>query len=252
MKKMYFAVVLLASLLAGACSSDSSSKTTYTETAQSEAPKWQMDWTYDQERPTWDEPAMYGSFTLLNVRIEDQLQPYVGENDLMGVFVNDELCGLAGPNLDLETGELAGDGKFQIKVWGDDPGTATVRISLRYYCEKLKHLFTLSEDIKLDPDTEIGYNGTPYVPPFTSGSAKYPFVRTVALENTLKKAGLTPAAGSITGAFVGNECRGTVTLSDTGSTLLTVYGRSEGESVTLKYYDEAKGVLYTIDNALNI
>jgi hypothetical protein len=68
----------------------------------------------------------------------------------------------------------------------------------------------------------------------------------------LAMVGITPVAGNMVGAFVGDECRGTVTLSASGSTSLVIYGRNAGESVTLKYYDAAKGTLITIADVINI
>ena len=48
------------------------------------------------------------------------------------------------------------------------------------------------------------------------------------------------------------ECRGTVVIPATGKTPLVIYGRSAEESVTLKYYDAAKGQLYTIPDAVTM
>lgn len=56
----------------------------------------------------------------------------------------------------------------------------------------------------------------------------------------------------LVGAFVGDECRGTTTLTASGSTQLVIYGRSAGESVTVKYFDAAAGKLYTIPNAVKM
>ena len=57
MKKIYLSLVLLTSLLLGACSSDDDNNdAAYTETTQSEAPDWQIDWSNNQERPDWEEP----------------------------------------------------------------------------------------------------------------------------------------------------------------------------------------------------
>jgi hypothetical protein len=53
-------------------------------------------------------------------------------------------------------------------------------------------------------------------------------------------------------AFVGEECRGTEMLSPYGNTSLTIYGSTQGESVTLKYYDAATGHLFTIPDIVKM
>ena len=254
MKRIKLMTVLLAGLLLGACSSDDdSSNATYTESEQSEAPVWQMDWSNNQERPTWTESVFLGPYenwTILKVQIEETLLPYASEGDLMALFVNGELRGLAGPAIPVGT-EQSGKGKFLLKAWGNETGTETVNMSLQYYSQTLKHVFTLSDNISLNSDETLGINED-YVPPFTLGSAKYPVVKTVQAETLLTKAGLTPASGNRVGAFVGDECRGQATLSATGSTSLVVYGRSEGEAITLKYYDAAVKKLYAIGDAVKM
>lgn len=255
MKKMYLAVALLASLVLGACSSDDdndSKSAPYTETTVSEAPVWQIDWNYNQERPDWQKPdgSLYQNWTTMMVQIEDALKPYVSEGDLMALFVNGELRGLASPAVAVG-GSQTGSSKFLMKAYGNETGTETVNASLQYYSQTLKHLFTLSDRITMDSDESIGIDED-YIPQFTLGSAKYPVLKTVNVEPMLTKAGITPAQGNQVGASVGDECRGTATLTASGITPIVIYGRSEGESLTLKYYDAAKGVLYTIPDAVKL
>ena len=255
MKKMYLAVALLASLVLGACSSDDdndSKSAPYTETTVSEAPVWQIDWNYNQERPEWQKPdgSLYQNWTTMMVQIEDALKPYVSEGDLMALFVNGELRGLASPAVAVG-GSQTGSSKFLMKAYGNETGTETVNASLQYYSQTLKHLFTLSDRITMDSDESIGIDED-YIPQFTLGSAKYPVLKTVNVEPMLTKAGITPAQGKQVGASVGDECRGTATLTASGITPIVIYGRSEGESLTLKYYDAAKGVLYTIPDAVKL
>jgi hypothetical protein len=76
--------------------------------------------------------------------------------------------------------------------------------------------------------------------------------KTVAVEPLLTKVGITPASGNTVAAFVGEECRGTVSLSASGSTQLLIFGRNAGESLTLKYYDASAGKLYTIPDAVKL
>ncbi|MBR4920259.1 MAG: hypothetical protein IKZ62_02935 [Prevotella sp.] len=261
MNKTKLMFVLLASLFLGACSSDDDNNggnggngggATYTETEVSEAPVWQIDWTNNQERPNWSEPdgSLYENWTTLMVQIEETLQPYASEDDLLALFVNDELRGLASPAVIVD-GEQSGNTQFLMKAWGNETGTEKVNVSLRYYNQKLKHIFTLSDDIVLNSDETTGIEED-FIPEFTLGSAKYPVVKTVGVESILTKVGITAGQTGLAGAFVDEECRGTATLSASGGTSLTIYGRSAGESITLKYYDAAKGVLYTIPNAVKL
>ncbi len=251
-------IVLLASLAFCACSSSdddgtgsgSGEEVVVTETSSSEAPVWKMDWSNNQERPNWTEPsAIYENWTIMMVQLEEALQPFVSGEDLMAIFINDELRGLASPASIVGSEESSS--KFILKAWGNETGSETVKMSLSYYSQKLKHLFTLSANIKLDSDETTGVDEA-FIPTFTMGSSKYPVTKAVDVDPILSKIGVTPVSGNIIGAFVGEECRGTVTIPATGKTQLIVFGRSNGESVTLKYYDAANGKLYTITNAVKL
>ena len=258
MKKLYLSVVLLASLAFGACSSDDAdsknngNNIAYTETTVAEAPVWQVDWTGNQERPEWSEPddSNYEYWTILMVQIEEALQPFVSDGDMMALFVNGEQRGLARPATTID-GDLMAPAVFLMKAYGNGTDTESVAISLKYYSQKLKHVFTCSADINFNSDSSIGTDQD-YVPEFTLGSAKYPVVKTVIVEPLLAKAGITPARTGMVGAFVGEECRGRSMLSASGSTSLVVYGRSADESVILKYYDASTGQLFTIADVVKM
>ena len=253
MKKIYLSLVLLTSLLLGACSSDDDSNdAAYTETTQSEAPDWQIDWSNNQERPDWAEPdgTLYENWTILMAQIEEELQPYVSEGDMMALFLNGELRGLASPAITVNNDQTSSV-TFLMKAYGNESGSEPMHISLQYYNQRLKHIFTLSDDIILSSDESIGIDDD-YIPEFTYGSAKYPIVKTVNVESLLTKAGVTPTTGVLVGAFVGTECRGKVTLSASGVTLLTIYGRNAGESVTLKCYDATTERLFTIADVMKM
>ena len=254
MKRINFMLVLLASLILGACSSndDDDKNAGYKESSLSEAPVWQIDWSNDQEHPDWSEPdgSLYENWTILKVQIEEELQPYVSGGDMMALFINGELRGLASPAVIAGSGESSNT-KYLIKVWGNETGSETVNMSLQYYSSTLKHLFTLTDNITLDADETTGIDEA-FVPEFTLGSAKYPVQKTVDVEPLLTKVGLTPVSGNMVAAFVGEECRGTVSLASSGSTQLLIFGRNAGESLTLKYYDATAGKLYTIPDAVKL
>ena len=141
MKKIYLSIVLLASLVLGACSSndnDDSKNAAYSEEKVSEAPEWQIDWSNSQDCPDWSEPdgTLYENWTILMVQIEETLQPFVSENDMMAIFVNGELRGLANPATIMD-GELTGTATFLMKAYGNETSKETVHASLQYYSQKL-------------------------------------------------------------------------------------------------------------------
>ena len=258
MNKIKLMFVLLASLVLGACSSSDDDNNVndpknaaYTETTVTEAPAWQIDWSNNQERPNWTEPdgSLYANWTILKVQIEDALKAYASDGDLMALFVNGEIRALAKPAVSVGGGTATG--KFLMKAYGNETGSETVNMSLQYYSSSLKHLFTLTDNITLDADVTTGIDEA-FVPEFTLGSAKYPVQKTVDVEPLLTKVGLTPVSGNMVAAFVGEECRGTVSLASSGNTQLRIFGRNAGESLTLKYYDAAAGKLYTIPNAVKL
>ncbi len=254
-------VLLLLVLLSGCKSDDSDDKdpvepgpnqeAAYTETTVSEAPTWQIDWSNDQQKPDWKEPdaSAYANWTILMVQIEEALQPYVTKDDQMAIFVDGELRGLAKPAIAVDNDQAVST-RFVMKAYGNETGTETVNMSLKYYCQTLKHIFTLTDDINLSSDESTGTDED-YIPPFTLGSAKYPIVMTLDATAILAKAGIQPAAGDQLAAFVGNECRG-VSPSAIGQLKCTVYGRVAGESITVKYYQAATGKVFTFPNAAKV
>jgi hypothetical protein len=253
MKKMYLKVVLLASLVAGACScdSDATEKGGFSVTRVSEAPVWEVDWTSDQQRPDWTQPdaSAYENWTIVMVQIEEALQPYVTDDDLMALFVNGELRGMASPAV-AKGDSKAGSTKFVMKVYGNESGNETVNMSLKYYNSRLKHMFTLSDDITLSSDVTTGTDED-YIPPFTMGSEKYPMMKTVDVETILTLLGIEPESGMIA-AFVGGECRGVATVESYGSSKLIIHGRTQGEKIMLKYYDEVTKTVFTISDAVKM
>jgi hypothetical protein len=257
MNKIKYLLFGMLVALVCACSKDDDNnvndpkQAAYTETSQSEAPAWQIDWTNNQERPNWTEPdaSLYENWTILKVQLEDALMPYASDGDLMALFVNGEIRALANPAVSVGGGTATG--KFLMKAYGNESGSETVNMSLQYYSQTLKQLFTLTDDITLDSDETTGIDEA-FVPEFTLGSAKYPVQKTVVVESLLTKVSLTPVSGNAVAAFVGEECRGTVSLSASGSTQLLIYGRTAGESVMLKYYDATAGKLYTIPDAVKL
>ena len=258
MNKIKYLLFGMLAMLVCACSSDSDSNsngnepknTGYTETTVSAAPVWAIDWTNNQERPNWTEPigSNYENSTILKVQIEETLMSYASKDDLLAIFINGELRGMAAPAQTL-SGQSE-PGKFLLKAWGNESGTETVNMSLSYYSQTLKHIFTLSGDINLDSDETTGIDEA-FIPEFTYGSAKYPVVMPLNAAAILAKADIKPVAGDCLAAFVGEECRG-ICVSPAEGLSLTVYGRQAGESITIKYYQAATSKLFTFADAAKI
>ena len=257
MNKIKLMFVLLASLVLGACSSSDDDNNVndpknaaYTETTVTEAPAWQIDWSNNQERPNWTEPdgSLYANWTILKVQIEDALKAYASDGDLMALFVNGEIRALAKPAVSVGGGTATG--KFLMKAYGNETGSETVNMSLQYYSSTLKHLFTLTGDINLDSDETTGIDED-FIPEFTLGPSKYPVVMAFDGKDLLTKASIVPAKGDCLAAFVGDECRG-ICASPAENLTWVVYGRQEGESLTVKYYQTATGKLFTFPDAFQI
>ena len=256
MKTKYLLFGMLASLVLGACSSDDDNNVNdpknaaYTETTVTQAPAWQIDWSNNQERPNWTEPdgSLYANWTILKVQIEDALKAYASDGDLMALFVNGEIRALAKPAVSVGGGTATG--KFLMKAYGNETGSETVNMSLQYYSSTLKHLFTLTGDINLDSDETTGIDED-FIPEFTLGPSKYPVVMAFDGKDLLTKASIVPAKGDCLAAFVGDECRG-ICASPAENLTWVVYGRQEGESLTVKYYQTATGKLFTFPDAFQI
>ena len=259
-KKM-FCTVLLSAVLSLQVSA-------YTVTHVAEAPQWQIDWSYNQPRPDWQEPSAssYMNFSVILVTLEEELQHYASNNDLLALFVGDELRGMSGPVLDMGTGET--DNKhFLVKAYGDESGGDMIDVTLKYYNAQLRQVFSRSTTMTYDPDEVLGIEED-FIPNFTLGSAKYPIVKTLDVADILASAGITPAEGDIAAAFVGDECRGVSQLSmvngqssmDNGqwstgdgqwSTVnLQCSMVNENETVILKYYDAARHRVFTFDGSV--
>jgi len=236
----------------------------YTVTPVTEAPQWQVDWSYNQERPDWQEPdaSDYVNFSVMLVTIEEALQPYVSEDDLLALYVGDELRGLAEPALDMSTGMVDGT-RFLLKAYGNESDGDEIDVTMKYYNARLHHVFSRSTTMMYDVDVVLGIDEV-FSPAFTLGSAKYPVVTTLDVADLLASAGITPADGDIAAAFVGDECRGMSPLPsaavpdgspsgidpDGSPSGITVFLREAGETVTVKYYDAAGSRIITFGGSV--
>lgn len=259
-------IPLLASLTLGACSSNDDEETPagYTMETVNQAPAWQVDYSGSESRPDWQEPnaANYENWTTMLLQMEDELKPYATDDDLLALFVGDELRGLSGPARMVTDGEeTVLNGEFILKAFGNEADQNVMSVTLRYYCSQLRQVFSRSVEMKYEMGKVYGLDED-LIPQFTLGSAKYPVVTYLMVTAAdLSPIDATFASGDMLAAFVGDECRGAITLNDqttndlndqtanATSHQLTVFGRQEGEAYTLKYYNAATGRVYTLSKS---
>ena len=246
---VFSTAVLLSSFILGACSNDDEpSYEGYTVTTVSQPPSWQIDWHGNEARPEWKDPSIqnYENWSIIKVQIEEELRPYTSSDDLMALFVADECRGVQGPALILGS-EEKNTTTYLLKAWGNESDGDQLRVTLKYYNAQLKQVFARTASITYLVGKDFGV-GTDFIPQFTFGSSKYPSVQTFVITELLAKASIKPAAGDRYAAFVGDECRSIVREED--DNVLTIFGRSEGENVTIKYYQAATGNIYTFPDVV--
>jgi len=241
---LYSTAILLASLVLGACSSDDDDNNVVkgnSVTTVTEAPTWQVDFSGSESRPDWQEPtpANYENWTIMLVQLEDELKPYTSSEDLLALFIGAELRGLTSPALSTDVNDK---GTFVLKAYGNEADQNMVNLTLCYYCSQLKQTFSRTVRMRYDMGKVYGLEEN-LVPHFTLGTTKYPVVMSINVSTSIDKAAILPASGDYFAAFVGEECRGVSSAIDNLS--LIVYGRQEGEIITLKYYQAATGKVFT-------
>ena len=152
MKKKILALAALA-LLAWGCSSDDDGlmpipltpeKTTVIETGS-------------DTRPDWVAPNANAFEQTMNVflTLQDELQPYISENDMVCAKIDDEVRGVAVPHQD------EGDWLISLIVFSN--GAAPIKLS--YYCDLLHRIFT-TEWTTFDADVAPTGTGGIYQPKF--------------------------------------------------------------------------------------
>lgn len=90
------------------------------------------------ERPAWEYPDYDKWEQTMSVKIlmQNELEPYMTQNDLLCATMNDEVRGLTPPTIEDEY-----DSRFFPLTIGADGAEA--RIFLHYYCDSLHRIFTI-------------------------------------------------------------------------------------------------------------
>ena len=255
--------ILLTSLTFGACSSDDDEEKTaaYTLTTVSNAPLWQINWEGNDAYPDWEDPdpSIYENWAVILVQLEDELKPYVSEDDMLAVFVGNELRGLSQPAIFIGDNEDEISAFFLIKAYGNETDAKAINVTIRYYNSRLKQIFTRSSQFQLKAGAVFGIDED-VIPQFTLGSSKYPVVFNFGLaplyqQLTTISPSFAPQTGDLVAAFVGEECRGCYTYNSQlplSSSIMTIYARNRSETFTLKYYQYSTNTVYSFTNPMKI
>ena len=225
----------------------------------SEKPDWQIDWSANDTRPAWEEPdvADYETWMIIMVRLPEVIAPYVSDDDMMAVFINDEIRGLSTKATFLNNeGEEAVNEEyayFILKVYGNLGSNRKELFCIKYYSSQLHQLFSVEGEEMFVPEGDYGVTND-FIPPLLFGSSKYPVVMYWAVGFTIdmdQQEPLMPSPGDIVAAFVDGECRGCDVIGDrlfSGRVALTVYSKQAGEHITLKYYSVSKKAIRVFEN----
>lgn len=160
MKKLLYlaGVALVATLLLGACSSSDDDESKENNGA-SMTPKEGTD-----ARPSWvvaSDPLLQDDWPMsVQIGVQSALLPYVSSEDLMCAMLKGEVRAVSGLK------ETGGQYYFMLPVLGNS-GEGSV--TLKYYCDKLHRIFTVSDWKEFDSTIQPTVQGVPYEVPFFTG-----------------------------------------------------------------------------------
>ena len=259
MKKIFLMMLTISSLLlTGACSSsdddgndNGNGNESGLRVVSSGRPDWHVDLMYNETMPDWKapDPSQYENWFIMMFRIQDELKSSVSDDDMVAVFIGDELRALSHParSMDGKTSASSDSIYFVLKVYGNERAEEDIQVTLKLWSAKLRQTFTIKGNGKFIHEAVKGINGD-QLPSISLGSSKYPVTSLVTINFLPAKYGLEPSDGDLFAAFIGNECRGTVpptlNILTSGQIPLVVFGSKEGETVQVLYYNAKSNTVY--------
>ncbi len=228
------------------CSSDSNdneeqwSNSTFAPSAQ---PTWAVDWTSTATAPDWKNPdptRFDGPSMSFLVDLDEELTRNSTSEDIMAAFINNECRGVSRrhewPN---------GSVSFLLTLKGSGI-EAKKPVELRYYCDKLHHMNTVSSIMQFVPGNILNKDYMTILN-ISDGSSKYP-VKTLLTIKIPQKTPFTVNSGDMLAVFVGDECRGVGSRNADANDCwqVTTYSVQAGETAQIRYYSSEKVGIYTI------
>ena len=160
MKKLLYlaGVALVATLLLGACSSDDDGESNE-KNGTSMTPKEGTD-----TRPSWvvsSDASLQDDWPMsVQIGVQSELLPYASNADLMCAMMNGEVRAVSGLK------ETGGEYYFMLPILGN---SGEGFVTLKYYCDKLHRIFTVTNWKEFDSTIQPTDQGTPYEVQFFTG-----------------------------------------------------------------------------------
>ena len=217
--------------------------------ASANAPDWKVDWMWHDEMPDWQNPSssLYEERMYVTLKLDEGYVPYSTENDRMAIFIDDECRGVS------ERNSSEFDPKviiFPIMVHGSRRDVEVgKRLTVKYYCDGMKQIFTNPGFYGFSPDAIIG-DTWDQVLLFGSGGSRYTGHKSVVVRLG-GDVPFTPSASDRVAAFVNGECRGSGLAGEQFDFWLT--GHEEGEKeFQVRYYSCNQNGIYTLEKPIQI
>lgn len=212
--------------------------------APSDRPAWEVDWTWHDAAPDWQnpDPSKYESRMYVILKLDGRYDSYCTDDDRMGLFLDRECRGVARRTV----GNDDAGNYFFIMVSGDNASDSK-KMEIRYYCARMKQIFVMPGFFAFSPNVTIG-DTSDQVIPFGCGSPKY-----LRRSLTVWLAGNVPFASTpqdVVGLFVDGECRG---LGRAGEDIgVYVAATDLNELVYLRYFSAEKGGIYSVEQPVDL
>ncbi len=251
-------IAMAALTLAWGCTSDSDENSNDTlqvnmqqvDFEASEAPDWDVDWTWTDENPGWvaPDPNTYGFSMQLQVQLSEDLAKHSSDNDSLAAFINGTCRGVALRNIIEESGDVI----FLISIDGNEDELGQL-VQLKYYSSKLKNVFTNGTEPDFEPSNLWGSEYKLIQIP-EEGNKKYPYVVNIEINIENDSLPFRRQEGDNMGIFIDGMYRGLLVGEfDKKMTLSgTVLCTKKKETGQLRYYSAEKGGIYTFSQTFEI
>ena len=237
-------LLLVSALLCG-CSDDDDNggeQQTVLKEISAGKPDWTIDLTYNEPVPNWQapDPSLFENWMIIMVRMQEELNPYISDDDMLALFVGDQLRAVSHPAKPADEHVDDDDATFFIlKVMGNESSNQEIEATLKYWSAKLHQTFSINGKGRFIPENVKGVD-TEFLPDIMLGSTKYPVTSWLRVGFVPEDYGFVHSDGDMLAVVIGNECRGYSHIYRNGYTdqhRIIVFSRQEGEEARLLYYN---------------